>query len=101
MSADLNTPAHTTDAAEAPHRRSVPTPREPVSPAALAAPADVAHASDRGARIAAVVIALAWHVAIALPPVLSERTEFAEPAVVHGAWILVAVTGAVAGVRLL
>ncbi|MFD6677914.1 hypothetical protein [Micromonospora parva] len=101
MSADLNAPAYLTDASEAPTRAGVPTPREPVSPEALAAPAAVAHASDRGARIAAVVIALAWHVAIALPAVLAARAEFAAPAVVFGAWILVAVTGAVAGVRLL
>ena len=32
---------------------------------------------------------------------LSARAEFAAPTVVLGAWILVAVTGAVAGVRLL
>ena len=70
-------------------------------PAMLAAPAAVAHASDRGARIVAVAIALAWHVAIGLPAVLAARTEFAAPAVVLGCWALVAVTGAVAGVRLL
>ena len=67
----------------------------------LAAPAAVAQASDRGARIAAVAIALAWHVAIGLPAVWAARAEFAAPVVVLGAWALVAVTGAVAGIRLL
>ncbi|WTD65027.1 hypothetical protein OG811_04625 [Micromonospora sp. NBC_01638] len=80
---------------------SVPAPREAVSTAGLAAPAAVAHASDRGARIVAVAIALAWHTAIGLPAVLGARAEFAAPAVVLGAWALVAVAGAVAGVRLL
>ncbi|MEU7591232.1 hypothetical protein AB0A95_33670 [Micromonospora sp. NPDC049230] len=79
----------------------VPVPREPASPAALAAPAAVARASDRGARIVAVAIALAWHVAIGLPAVLAARAEFTAPAVVLGGWALVAVAGAVAGVRLL
>ncbi|MDG4783413.1 hypothetical protein O7614_27545 [Micromonospora sp. WMMD961] len=79
----------------------MPAPREPVVAEGLAAPAAVAHASDRGARIAAVAIALAWHVAIGLPAVLAARTEFAAPAVVLGAWVLVAVVGGVAGVRLL
>ncbi|WP_307813914.1 hypothetical protein [Micromonospora luteifusca] len=79
----------------------MPTPREPTSAAGLAAPAAVAHASDRGARIAAVAIALAWHIAIGLPAVLAARAEFAAPAVVLGGWALVAVAGAVAGVRLL
>ncbi|MGV9215352.1 hypothetical protein ACTFTM_26150 [Micromonospora sp. RB23] len=74
-----------------------PTPEQPV----LAAPAAVAQASDRGARIVAVAIALAWHVAIGLPAVLATRTEFVAPTVVVGGWVLVAVTGAVAGVRLL
>ncbi|WFF04448.1 hypothetical protein [Micromonospora sp. WMMD964] len=79
----------------------MPAPREPVVAEGLAAPAAVAHASDRGARIAAVAIALVWHVAIGLPAVLGARAEFAAPVVVLGAWALVAVVGAVAGVRLL
>ncbi|PWR04824.1 hypothetical protein DKT68_30190, partial [Micromonospora acroterricola] len=68
---------------------------------ALAAQAAVAHASDRGARIAAVAIALAWHVAIGLPAALAARAEFTAPVVVLGGWVVVAVAGAVAGVRLL
>ncbi|WP_442934263.1 hypothetical protein [Micromonospora sp. CPCC 205539] len=78
----------------------VPAPRGP-STVALAPPAAVAHASDRGARIVAVAIALAWHTAIGLPAVLAARAEFAAPVVVLGGWALVAVAGAVAGVRLL
>ncbi|SCG62042.1 hypothetical protein GA0070619_4497 [Micromonospora zamorensis] len=101
MSADLGAPAHTIGAPQAPDRTSVPAPREPVSADGLAAPAAVAQASDRGARIAAVAIALAWHVAIGLPAVWAARAEFAAPVVVLGAWALVAVTGAMAGIRLL
>nr|WP_308209600.1 hypothetical protein [Micromonospora sp. RHAY321] len=82
---------------------SVPGPRTPTPSVALAAApaAAVAHASDRGARIAAVAIALAWHVAIGLPAVLAARADYAAPGVVLGGWVLVAVAGAVAGVRLL
>lgn len=101
MSADLGAPAHLIRAPEVPEQTSVPAPPEPTSSAGLAAPAAVAHASDRGARIVAVAIALAWHVAIGLPAVLAARAEFAAPAVVLGGWALVAVAGVVAGVRLL
>ncbi|MGC5290354.1 hypothetical protein [Micromonospora sp. DT231] len=101
MSADLGAPAPPTVATEAPDRTSVPPPREPATTAGVAAPAAVAQASDRGARIAAVAIALAWHVAIGLPAVLAARAEFTAPAVVLGGWVVVAVAGAVAGVRLL
>lgn len=111
MSADLGAPAERPGAPEAtlrapgpalqPGLTSVPGPRNPAPTMVLAAPAAVAHASDRGARIAAVAIALAWHAAIGLPAVLGARTEFAAPAVVLGGWALVAVAGAVAGVRLL
>ncbi|MEV0216644.1 hypothetical protein [Micromonospora sp. ALFpr18c] len=79
----------------------MPAPRESASTAALAAPAAVAHASDRGARIVAVAIALAWHVAIGLPAVLAARAEFAAPVVVLGGWVLVLAAGATAGVLLL
>ncbi|MGI5523448.1 hypothetical protein ACQEUX_21320 [Micromonospora sp. CA-259024] len=72
-----------------------------MSTAGLAAQAAVAHASDRGARIVAVAIALAWHAAIGMPAVLAARADLAAPAVVLGGWVLVAVAGAVAGVRLL
>ncbi|MET8231905.1 hypothetical protein ABZS77_14670 [Micromonospora sp. NPDC005298] len=79
----------------------MPAPRDSASTAALAAPAAVAHASDRGARIVAVAIALAWHVAIGLPAVLAARTEFAAPGVVVGGWVLVLAAGAAAGTLLL
>ncbi|RLP89506.1 hypothetical protein EAD89_14960 [Micromonospora sp. BL4] len=82
-------------------RVGVPAPRGPAQAAALAAPAAVAHASDRGARIVSVAIALAWHVAIGLPAVLGARAEFTAPAVVLGGWLLVAGAGLVAGARLL
>lgn len=101
MSADLGAAAPHTAATETPDRIGVPLPPEPATTAGLAAPAAVAHASDRGARIVAVAIALAWHVAIGLPAVLAARTEFTAPTVVLGGWALVAVAGAVAGVQLL
>lgn len=104
MSADLGASAERTRTGETtilgPRPSSVDAPTPPEA-ALLAAPAAVAHASDRGARIVAVAIALAWHVAIGLPAVLATRTQFAAPTVVLGGWLLVAVTGAVAGVRLL
>ncbi|MEU9508263.1 hypothetical protein AB0D32_18535 [Micromonospora sp. NPDC048170] len=68
----------------------------PTDPAAA-----VADASDHGARIAAVVIALAWHAAIALPAALGARAELAAPAVVLAGWLLVAATGVLAAFRLL
>ncbi|TNH27321.1 hypothetical protein FHG89_18490 [Micromonospora orduensis] len=82
-------------------RFDVPAPRESASTEALAAPAAVAHASDRGARIVAVAIALAWHLAIGLPAVLAARAEFAAPVVVIGGWVLVLAAGTTAGVLLL
>ncbi|WP_233513825.1 hypothetical protein [Micromonospora craterilacus] len=65
------------------------------------AAAAVARTSDRGARIVAVTIALAWHLAIGLPAVLAARAELAVPQVVLGGWLLVASAGVYAGIRLL
>lgn len=101
MSADLGASADRADLRVAPVPRPRPADGSTPEPTALAAPAAVAEASDRGARIVAVAIALAWHVAIGLPAVLATRTQFTAPTVVLGGWVLVAVTGAVAGVRLL
>ncbi|MGC4893027.1 hypothetical protein [Micromonospora sp. DT31] len=61
----------------------------------------VADASDRGARVAAVVIALAWHLAIGLPGLLRAGPGMAAPAVVAAAWLVTALVGVGAGVRLL
>ncbi|MGK5675487.1 hypothetical protein ACSNOB_21910 [Micromonospora sp. URMC 106] len=81
---------------------AVPAPRTPEGGGTPADPAAaVANASDRGARLVAVVIALAWHAAIALPAVLGARAELAAPTVVLAGWLLVAATGVLAGVRLL
>ncbi|MEU5566641.1 hypothetical protein [Micromonospora musae] len=63
--------------------------------------AAVGWASDRGARIAAVAIALAWHCVIGLPAVLANRAELTTAGVVLTAWAVVAVVGVLAGVRLL
>ncbi|MEV4543842.1 hypothetical protein [Micromonospora echinaurantiaca] len=73
----------------------------PVAVEARQAAAAVASASDRGARIVVVAIALAWHAAIGLPAVLAARADLAAPALVAGGWLIVAATGALAGVRLL
>ncbi|NJP33096.1 hypothetical protein [Micromonospora thermarum] len=81
---------------------AVPVPRTPgESRTGADAAAAVARASDRGARIVVVVIALAWHTAIGLPAVLSARADLAAPAVVLGGWLLVAALGGVAGAGLL
>ncbi|MEH0842846.1 hypothetical protein V6U81_10700 [Micromonospora sp. CPCC 205711] len=71
-------------------------------PATGAGPAvDVARASDRGARIAAVVIALVWHLAIGLPALLGAGAALAAPAVVGAGWLVAAAAGGYAGARLL
>ncbi|MFG2057091.1 hypothetical protein ACGFI9_24020 [Micromonospora sp. NPDC048930] len=69
--------------------------------AAPSAASAVAHASDRGARIAATTIALAWHLAISLPAVLDAGPGMAAPAVVTVGWLVTAAVGVGAGVRLL
>ncbi|MFV2102705.1 hypothetical protein [Micromonospora sp. LOL_024] len=61
----------------------------------------LAHASDRGARVVAVTIALVWHLVIGLPAVLAARPTLAVPPVVIGGWLLVATVGVAAGIRLL
>ncbi|MBY8873292.1 hypothetical protein K7640_15770 [Micromonospora sp. PLK6-60] len=70
-------------------------------PAGVGDPAAVARASDRGARVAAVAIALAWHLAVGLPGVLTAWSALPAAPLVGGAWLLVAVTGGLAGYRLL
>lgn len=61
----------------------------------------VADASDRGARLVAVVIALAWHLVIGLPAVLAAGPGMAAPAVVALGWLATALVGVATGVRLL
>ncbi|MGN9777924.1 hypothetical protein ACTMS0_19490 [Micromonospora sp. H33] len=86
----------------APPVPAVPAPRTPgESRTGADAAAAVARASDRGARIVVVVIALAWHTAIGLPAVLSARADLAAPSAVLGGWLLVAALGGLAGARLL
>lgn len=69
--------------------------------AAATAAHAVGDASDRGARIAAVVIALAWHLAIGLPGLLTSWSRLAAPPVVAAGWLVTAAVGVAAGVRLL
>ncbi|GIJ24321.1 hypothetical protein [Micromonospora lutea] len=88
------------------HARPVPVPGERVTQTvdevgAVRAAAAVARTSDRGARIVAVTIALVWHLTIALPAVLAAGSALVVPEVVLGGWLLVAVLGVVAGIRLL
>jgi len=69
-------------------------------PAGAAAGA-VATASDRAARIGAVTIAMAWHLAIDLPALSGAGTSPAASTVVAAAWLVTAAVGVAAGVRLL
>ncbi|MEU1751597.1 hypothetical protein ABZ436_02900 [Micromonospora matsumotoense] len=62
---------------------------------------DVARVSDRGARIAAVLIAVVWHLAIGLPALLGAWPELAAPAVVAAGWLAALAVGGWAGHRLL
>ncbi|WBB66814.1 hypothetical protein [Micromonospora sp. WMMD812] len=84
-----------------PGRPRARTPDESPAAGVRQAVAAVARASDRGARFVSVVIALAWHTAIALPAALAAWSELAAPAVVLAGWAVVAVAGVLAGVRLL
>ncbi|MEU8373921.1 hypothetical protein AB0C22_12455 [Micromonospora sp. NPDC048894] len=81
----------------------VPRPEQRATdPAAADGPAvDVARASDRGARIAAVAIALVWHVAIGLPAVLGAWPTLAAPTVVAAGWLAACAIGGYAAHRLL
>ncbi|MEU4568267.1 hypothetical protein [Micromonospora sp. NPDC023956] len=69
--------------------------------AASTAGAAVATNADRGARIAAVLIAYGWHLLISLPAVLLTWSQLRWPWVVGGGWLVVAVVGAFAARRLL
>ncbi|MET8908282.1 hypothetical protein [Micromonospora sp. NPDC004551] len=77
------------------------TPERAGPGAAATAAHAVGDASDRGARIAAVVIALAWHLAIGLPALLGSWSRLAAPPVVAAGWLVTAAVGVAAGVRLL
>lgn len=93
MSADL-------DAAPLTVARVAPSTTDRARPDDVPA-VDVARASDRGARIAAVAIALVWHAVIGLPALLGAWSQLAAPAVVAAGWLVVAAIGGYAGVRLL
>ncbi|MFJ8581317.1 hypothetical protein [Micromonospora sp. NPDC093277] len=61
----------------------------------------VASASDRAARIGAVTIALAWHLAIDLPALSGTGISPTASAVVAAGWLVTTAVGVAAGVRLL
>ncbi|WP_245854267.1 hypothetical protein [Micromonospora wenchangensis] len=87
--------------ATAPVRVPRPVPGT-ADPAAADGPAaDVGRASDRGARIAAVAIALVWHLAIGLPAVLGAWSTLAAPTVVAAGWLAACAIGGYAAHRLL
>ncbi|MFY1624596.1 hypothetical protein ACN268_15530 [Micromonospora sp. WMMD735] len=87
--------------ATAPVRVPRPVPGT-ADPAAADGPAvDVGRASDRGARIAAVAIALVWHLAIGLPAVLGAWPTLAAPTVVAAGWLATCALGGYAAHRLL
>ncbi|WP_422754913.1 hypothetical protein [Micromonospora sp. WMMD708] len=81
----------------------VPRPAQRTAdPAVAYGPAvDVGRASDRGARIAAVAIALVWHLAIGLPAVLGAWSTLAAPTVVAAGWLAACALGGYAAHRLL
>ncbi|WP_174533787.1 hypothetical protein [Micromonospora chalcea] len=85
--------------------RPLPRPRAAATrPGPAPAPPEahaVADASDGGARIAVIVIAAAWHLGVALPAVLRAGQGMAAPAVVALGWLVTALVGVGAGVRLL
>ncbi|WFE41992.1 hypothetical protein [Micromonospora sp. WMMD998] len=93
-------PPSTTGTALLPRPRLATSVRSGVAVAPPQARA-VADASDRGARLVAVVIALAWHLVIGLPAVLEAGPGMAAPAVVAVGWLVTAFVGAATGVRLL
>ncbi|MFE9691310.1 hypothetical protein [Micromonospora sp. NPDC005806] len=70
-------------------------------PVGTAAASAVADASDRGARVAAVTVALAWHLAIDLPGLLGAGLDPAASAMVAAGWLVTAAVGVAVGVRLL
>ncbi|MGC5329805.1 hypothetical protein [Micromonospora sp. DT62] len=92
----MSTETTTVPALAVPAARTPDGGRPTVDPVAA-----VAAASDRGGRVVAVVIALAWHAVIALPATLGARSELDAPAVVLAGWLLVAAVGVLAGRRLL
>ncbi|KKK05576.1 hypothetical protein LQ51_13255 [Micromonospora sp. HK10] len=82
-------------------RGSAPGAVPAARPEAATVASAAADASDRGARIAAVTIALAWHLAISLPAVLGAWQRMAAPVLVGAGWLVTAGVGVATGVRLL
>ncbi|WP_420116855.1 hypothetical protein [Micromonospora sp.] len=103
MSTDLGTTDLGTTDLGATASAHVPRPAQRAAdPAAADGPAaDVGRASDRGARIAAVAIALVWHLAIGLPAVLGAWSTLAAPTVVAAGWLAACALGGYAAHRLL
>ncbi|MFI9641030.1 hypothetical protein ACIG87_13335 [Micromonospora sp. NPDC051925] len=87
--------------ATAPVRVPRPVVRSGGPAAADGTAVDVARFSDRGARIAAVAIALVWHAAIGLPALLGGWSELATPTVVAAGWLAACLIGGYAALRLL
>ncbi|GAB3964418.1 hypothetical protein V1634_01460 [Plantactinospora veratri] len=56
---------------------------------------------ERGPRIAAVLIAFGWHLAINLPAVLAEWQHYRLPWLVGGGWLVFGAVGVIAAVNLL
>ncbi len=82
--------------------RSGSQPRaEPAGRSPWDAAAAVAATADRGTRIAAVVIAFAWHLAINLPAVLGNWSAYRVPWAEGAAWLVFSGVGLVAAAGLL
>ncbi|MGI5211707.1 hypothetical protein [Plantactinospora sp. CA-290183] len=93
MSADastLSTPAGPTD-----------VPGSASGADARGAPGAVAATVERGPRIAAVVIAFGWHLAINLPAMIGNWESYRLPWTVAVGWLLFVAVGAIAAARLL
>jgi hypothetical protein len=62
--------------------------------------AAVVATADRGGRIAVVVIAFAWHVAVNVPGIVAGWTDYRVPWASAAGWVLFAAVGALATARL-
>ncbi|WP_329103080.1 hypothetical protein OG792_25690 [Micromonospora sp. NBC_01699] len=63
--------------------------------------AGVAATADRGSRIAAVLIAFGWHLAVNVPAVLGNWSEYRHPWLVAAGWLVFVAVGAISAAHLL
>ncbi|RKR87578.1 hypothetical protein BDK92_1858 [Micromonospora pisi] len=63
--------------------------------------ADVAATADRGSRVAAVLIAFGWHLAINVPAIVGSWSVYRAPWTVGVGWLVFVVVGAISAAHLL